>query len=310
MSLKVVVMGSGGVGGYVGARLQDSGCDVSFVARGDHLRAMRDRGLTVFSPLGDVHLNVVRASDNPGDFEPADIVLFAVKLYDMAEAARSILPLIGPRTVVVPLLNGVDAPDVLAEILGRKAVAGGVIRISASLAEPGVIRHIGAFASIVVGSLDPAQVPVLEAFREALGGSGIGAEISGDIVSDLWRKMIFLAPFAAMTSLVRAPIGVIVRDDRLVAMHRQAIAEAVAVGRARGADLAVDAAEKVWTMTSKLPSDMVSSMQVDLERERRLELDWLSGALSRMGRELRIETPIHDWVATVLGPWRQGRPKP
>ena len=306
--MHVVIMGSGGVGGYVGARLQASGCDVSFVARGAHLEALRQKGLALSSPLGDLHLPKVRVSDRPGDFEKADVVLFSTKLYDMVEAVESIRPLIGAGTVVVPVLNGVDAPAVLAGILGKATVAGGVIHISSAIAEPGVIRHAGTFASVVAGALDPAQVPALDAFRQALQKAGVDVTLSGDIMSDLWRKMIFLAPFSAMTALVRAPIGVIRGDERLSEMHRRAIAEAVAVGRARGADLDPDAAERTWGNTAKLPPGMVSSMLVDLERGRRLELDWLSGALVRMGAELGVETPVHDWIATALGPWRMGKP--
>ena len=304
--MHVVIMGSGGIGGYLGARLAAAGTDVSFIARGTHLRAMRETGLNVESALGDIHLEGVRATDKPATLKRADVVVFAVKLYDMEAAAQLIRPIVGPETVVVPFLNGVEAPAAIDTVLGENTSAGGVIRMSATLVEPGLIRHIGTFATVTMGALAQAQQTKLEAFQAALTEAGVDASLSDDITAEIWKKMAFLAPMSALTSLVRAPIGVVRADEKLADLYMEAVKEAVRIAWASGANLDADADKQVWKFTQNLPADMPSSMQIDLENERRLELDWLSGALVRMGKELNIKTPTHELVTTILGPRANG----
>lgn len=298
--MRIAIMGAGGVGGYVGARLAESGRDVTFVARGAHLRAMQDHGLRLESPLGDATLRPVRASDDPGAVGPVDLVLLAVKLYDVETAALACRPLLGARTGVVTFQNGVDAPEIVAGALGREHVVGGVAQIRAMVAEPGLIRHVGITPRYIFGELDGRSSERVEALAGALRAAGVEHEVSADIQADLWRKMIFLASLSGMTSLVRLPIGPIREDPETRAMLRACVDEAFAVARAKGVALPADAPERIMAGVGGLQADNTSSMFDDLAAGRRLELPWLSGAIARMGRELDVPTPTHAFITTAL----------
>lgn len=298
--MHVVIMGTGGVGGIVGARLAQQGTRVSFVARGRHKEVMETKGLHLRSPRGDLHLSDVTVTDDPATLEPADVVVVGVKLYDVAEAARMIAPVLRPDTVVVPLLNGVDAPRVLPQ------AAGGVIRVSAVVQEPGVIAHLSDFCEVVVGPLAEGQRPVLEDFVEGLRQAGLTADLSDSIMADVWTKMVFLATFSGVTTLVRLPIGPIRRVPALVRLYQDALGEAAAVARAEGVALPAGIEAKVWTFTENLPEDMKSSMLMDLERGNRLESPWLSGTIARLGAAQGVATPVHATMAAALLPWADG----
>jgi 2-dehydropantoate 2-reductase len=306
--LRCAVMGSGGVGGYFGARLAAAGHDVSFVARGPHLEALRERGLAVRSPLGDVQLATVTATDDPSRIGAVDVVLVAVKLYDVEGAARQCVPLVGPDTLVVSFLNGIDSEDVLASVLGSEHVAGGVARISASIAEPGVIHHHGHFASLEFGELAGGSSERMQRLLAACAGAGIKARVSDDIVAAIWHKFIFLASFAAITSLTRLPFGPIRRHPATFALLERAVVEAAAVGQARGVGLGVDPAADAMKVVHGLDDGIKASMLVDLERGKPLELEHLSGAVVRLGRELGVATPVHEIAAAALAPFAGGAP--
>ncbi len=305
--MKIAIMGSGGVGGYLGARLAAAGQDVTFIARGAHLAAMKSGGLRVYSELGDVELSAVSATDDPAQAGPADVVVFAVKLYDMEAAAAATRPLLGRGTVVIPFVNGVDAPAVLAPALGEEHVALGVIRIAAVIESPGTIRHTGKLCDSIVGSLRPEQRETVAAFQQALSAAGVACRVADDIRTEMWKKMVFIASFGGMTAVTRAPCGVFRGDPELAELFRRSLTEAAAVGRACGAALPESLADDIWSFVQGLPGGMRSSLQHDLENGRRLELPWLSGALVRLGREHGIETPVHAFIAAVLGPWVGGK---
>ena len=304
--MKIVVFGSGGVGGYFGGRLAAAGAAVSFVARGSHLAAMRQNGLRIESPKGDLTLPSVNATDDPRAIGPVDAVLLTVKMYDVDEAAATLPPLIGPNTVVVTLQNGVEAVDMVAGHVGRDHVAGGVAYVAAVIDRPGVIRHT-ALDSLIFGELDGARSPRLRALAEWCAKAGFGAQLSDHIVVALWSKFARLSVFSGMTAVTRSPMGVLRSDPALFSMLEDACRETIAVGRAMGVPLPSTVMDEILAMVANLPPQAKSSMLEDLERGRRLELPWLSGAVVRLGREAGVSTPIHQFITTVLGPFVNGR---
>lgn len=307
--MRIAVFGAGGVGGYFGARLARAGEDVHFVARGAHLDAMRSSGLRLVSPKGDLHLPRVQATSDPRDIGPVDVVLFTVKMYDVDAAADMLPPLIGPGTVVITLQNGVEAVDLVARHIGREHIAGGVAYVAAVIDEPGLIRHT-ALDILVFGEIDGRSSPRLEAFAAVCARAGFKGRLSQQIRVDLWSKFSRLAVFSGLTSLTRSPLGVIRDEPELVAMMTAAVEEAILVGRAHGVALPDLTADEIPKMVSTMPPQSKSSMLEDLERGRRLELPWLSGALVRLGREAGVATPIHQFIATALKPFVNGAPRP
>jgi len=298
--MRIAVMGTGGVGGYFGTRLALGGCDVSFIARGRHLDAIRQRGLKVESPLGDMHLATPRATDDPADIGAVDLVLFGVKLWDTETAAKAAAPLIGQGTAVVSLQNGVRKDDILRDVLGDRAVMGGACYIAAQIAEPGVIRHSGAMQKIVFGEYDGKRSTRAEAFLSACQRAGIDAEISADIRRTIWEKLVFLVGLSGLTTTIRKPIGPIRSNPRTRALLLDAMREVVAVGRAQGVQLAADFADSRLAFADGLPETMTSSMHNDLERGNRLEVDGLSGDVVERGRAANVPTPVNRAIYDIL----------
>ena len=306
--MKIAVMGSGGVGGYFGARLAAAGSDVTFIARGAHLAAIESRGLQIRSPLGDVHIHPAAACDDPSGVGPVDIVLFATKLYDRQIAGELCKPFIGTDTAVISLLNGVDSEDQLGRILGPQHVVGGVARISAEIAEPGVIRHHSNFASIEFGEFDGRRSDRLQAFLGAAEEARIDAQLCDDINAAIWRKFIMLASFSAITTLTRLAAGPIRDNPESWKLMQAAADETGAVARARGVRLAENAVDNIVGVIRMLPRTMKSSMLMDLERGNRLELEWLSGEVCRAGSKTGVDTPVHRVVLAALSPFAAGEP--
>lgn len=304
--MNIAIFGSGGVGGYFGARLAQSGADVRFVARGRHLEAMRAHGLKVTSALGDVTVKPVTASDDPAALGPVDLVLVAVKLYDTAAAAKACRPLLGHETAVVSVQNGVTAADTLAAEVGRERVMGGAAYIMATLAGPGAIAHLGTMAQLIFGEFDGRATPRLEALVAACQRAGIDTVASPDIAVAIWSKFAFLAPLSGVTALTRLPIGRIRADSGARGLYDSALAEVVAVARAKGVKLPSDIIALHTAKMESLPADMGSSMLYDLLHGKRLELPWLSGTVSRLGRDLGVPTPTHDVIVAALSPHANG----
>jgi 2-dehydropantoate 2-reductase len=303
--MRIAVVGTGGVGGYFGGRLAAAGADVSFVARGAHLAAMRGNGLRIHSPKGDVHLARVTASDDPREIGPVDVVMFTVKLYDADDAVRLLPPLIGPSTVVIPLQNGVEGVDIVLRAVGREHTAGGTCYVSAVIVEPGVIKHT-AMDHLLFGELDGSRSPRLEQLLDACRRTNFQTTLSDDITVEIWTKFTRLSVLSGMTTVTRAPLGVIVNDPDLLAMLKAAVAEALTVARAKGVNVRADMVDDVARAYQALPPQTKSSMLEDLERGRRLELPWLSGAVARLGAEAGVKTPIHSFITTVLKPYVNG----
>lgn len=307
---RIAVVGAGGVGGYFGARLAAAGHDVHFLARGAHLAAMRESGLTVESEVTPLALPRVNASDDPRAIGPADLVLFAVKLYDMEAAAATLAPLIGPETGVIPVQNGVDAAGVLARHVPAGSVMGGVAYIGGGIRAPGVVRHTGTMARLVFGERDGSDSARARAFLAACRTAGVAAEQADDVTAAIWRKFIFLSAMSALTTVTRLPIGRVRAVPETRAMLAAAVAETVAVGRAEGVAIAPAIEPETMAFFDGLPAGMKASMLDDLERGKPLELPWLSGAVVRLGRVHAIPTPVHDAVVGALAPHVAGGTAP
>jgi 2-dehydropantoate 2-reductase len=299
--MKIVMMGSGGVGGFFGGRLLRAGCDVSFVARGAHLAAMRERGLTIENePQGDIQLPEVRVTDDPSTLEQADLIILSVKLWDTEAAARAIKPLVGPHTGVLSLQNGVIKDDILRRELGDATVMGGVAYVATLIARPGVIRQTGTMQRIVIGEYDRRKSERAEFLHQALLRAGVQAELSSDVRRAIWEKYVFLVALSATTTTMRSPIGPIRENPQTRAFLLDLMREAVAVGRAHAVALAEDYADNRLAFADGLPADMTSSMHHDLDAGNPLEVNWLSGGVVQLGQAVGVPTPTNRAVCDIL----------
>jgi 2-dehydropantoate 2-reductase len=304
--MRIAVIGAGGVGGGFGAALAKAGADVTFIARGAHLAAMKSQGLKVQGPRGDTHLVPTQATDNPAEVGPVDIVLFCVKLWDVESAGERIKPMLGQNTAVIPLQNGVDAHERLIPILGAGAVMCGVAQISASITAPGTITQVGTFMRMVFGELDGKRSQRAEDLLALCLKAGFEATLSEHILTDLWMKFILLASNAGMMALARQPIGALRDDPDLRPIFLAAYQETIDVGSARGIRLPADARERIVETTRHFPPDMKASMALDLDRGNRLEVPWLSGKVAELGRQFGIPTPTHNMMYAMLKPYVMG----
>ncbi len=304
--MRIAVMGSGGVGGYFGARLALAGHDVAFVARGAHLAAMRARGLTVKSALGDVHLASPVVTDDPATLAPADVVLFAVKLWDTESAAVAVRPLLAGGGAIVPFQNGVESIERIAAVVGAERVLGGVAQIAATIAEPGVIEHTGTMARLRFGPALPAQQEAAERLLAACSAAGFEADLVADVRLALWMKFVFLAALSGCTTLARQPLGAVRADPDLRAMLEALMHETWRVGRARGIALADGLVAAQMRFADTLPAEMRSSMQNDLAAGNRLEAPWLCGAVARLAGECGVAAPVSATVYAALKPYCAG----
>jgi 2-dehydropantoate 2-reductase len=306
--MRIAVVGAGGVGGGFGVALAKAGADVTFIARGAHLAAMKSQGLKVLSPRGDIHLVPTQATDSPAEVGQVDFVLFCVKLWDVESAGAHIKPLIGPDTAVIPLQNGVDAAERLIPILGKNAVMGGVAQISAAITGPGLIQQVGTFMRMVFGELDGKRSARGERFLAQCQKSGFDATLSETILTELWMKFILLAANASAVALARQPIGALRDDPEIRPVLIAAYREVMEVGRAHGVALPPDAVETVLAVTDHLPPPQKPSMALDLERGNRLELPWLGGKVVELGKKVGVPTPTHSLMYAMLKPYAMGKP--
>ncbi len=306
--MRIAVVGAGGVGGGFGAALAKAGADVTFIARGAHLAAMKSAGLRIEGGRGETHLVPTQATDDPKTVGPVDYVLFCVKLWDVESAGEHIKPLVGPNTAVIPLQNGIDAPERLIPILGAPAVMGGVAQISASIVAPGVIRQVGTFMRLLFGELDGRPSARGEALRAMCEKAGFDVTLSDQIVTELWMKFILLATNASVVAVARQPIGRLRDDPDMKPQFIAAYNEVIAVGKARGVTLPADALDRMLAFNKGAPPTMKPSMALDLERGNRIELPWLGGKVVELGRQLGVPTPTHAFMYAALKPYVMGTP--
>lgn len=314
--MKIGIFGAGALGGFLGAKLAASGEDVHFVARDNKLKAMRLNGLTVKSEaLGNVYIPKPQVTDDPEEIGACDVVFFTVKLYQTDEAIALLSPMIGAGTILISFQNGLTAHEPLMKAFGPEMVLGGVAYTMAYSESPGVIQHLGHWARFIIGRFEPGATargeameeaaPQLraEAIKDVLIEAGLEAEVSDDIRVEIWKKFAYLAPLSGMAALRRQPLGDLLADPDSKKMLEDAILEVIQVSRARG--LQLDAALKghIMTMFDAMPPEMGTSALVDMIYGNRLEVPWLSGAVSRFGHEKNVPTPMHDAIATALKPW-------
>ena len=301
-------MGSGGVGGFVGARLAAAGCDVRFVARGAHLDAMRRDGLTLETDAhGALHIAPVRVAAEPAELGPVDLVLIAVKLRDTVAAATAIRPLMSAQTAVLSLQNGVTKDALLRREFGAAAVMGGVTYVATRIAAPGVIRQTGTMQRIVVGEYDGRRSERVQALHAWLLRAGIAAEISDDIRRTLWEKFVFLVGLSSTTATIRVRLGPILSNPQTRAFFLDIMRETVAVGRALGVSLPPDYAEQRLAFADTAPQDMTSSLHHDLDAGRALEIEWLAGAVATLARSHAVPAPLCRAVWDILALHANGR---
>ena len=301
--MKIVVYGTGGVGGYFGARLVEAGEDVIFVARGNHLDAIRNNGLTVHSINGDVHLAEVAAVEEVSpDFEP-DLVIVGVKTWQLGDAATAIQSFVAEKTIVLPLLNGVDASEQLSDVLGAERVLGGLCRIIAFIESPGVIRHSAVEPYIGLGELSSQFsgriAPIVSAFDKSVGARAVE---SADIGTDLWMKFLLIGPTGGIGTITRTPMGIYRSEPGPRRMLEQALREVYAVGVASGIALPDNAVDRTLAMIDGLPASITSSMQRDIMQGRPSELEAQIGVVVRKGADAGISTPLHDFLYASLLP--------
>ncbi|MDC1311356.1 2-dehydropantoate 2-reductase [Burkholderiales bacterium] len=307
--MRIAVIGTGGVGGYFGARLSEAGADVTFVARNTHLQAIQRRGLTIYSPLGDMHLNDVKCTADTREIGKVDIVMIAVKLWATDEAIQAAKPLIGQKTGIISFQNGIAAEEKLTGTFSSKHAMGGVANIAALIEEPGVIRHNGNMASLIFGELDNTHSQRTQELLRICEVANIKAENPADINRAIWEKYIRLVTMSAMTTLCRMPIGPIREDTNTRNLISQVLLEIINIATARGMKFSDDVLSKQLSIIDSYPSSMVASMCGDLRRGHRLEVPWLSGTVAKLGKELNIPTPVNEFVYAALKLYENGRPE-
>jgi 2-dehydropantoate 2-reductase len=306
--MRIAVVGTGGIGGPYGASLAKAGADVTFVARGAHLEAMRENGLRVEGDRGDTHIRPAQATDDIAGIGTVDFVLFCVKLWDVEGVGQQLRAIVEPGTAVVPLQNGVDAAERLIPILGHEAVMGGTAYVTGNIAAPGVIRQTGTYQRMTFGELDGRLSERGRRLRDLCGAAGFEGVLSPDIRVPLWEKFILLVPAAGLNALTRLPLGKWREDSDLLALYEAALHETVAVGRADGVRLAPDSVERARAMMWSMPPYLMTSMATDLLRGNRLELPWFSGKVVELGVRHSIPTPVNGFIYAALKPYINGPP--
>lgn len=301
--MRIAVFGTGGVGGYFGGRLAQAGEDVIFIARSEQLKAIHQNGLRVDSIAGDFVVHPAQATDTPAEVGAVDAVLVTVKAWQVPEAAEAMKPMVGSNTVVIPLENGVDAPDQLAAVLGAEHVLGGLCHVSAFIAAPGHIKHVAIPPRITFGELDGRTSGRVERLRQVFERcQGMTVAVPLDIRAALWEKFLFIAAISGVGAVTRQPAGVIRSVAETRDMLLRAMEEVAAVAEARGITLSPGIIQKTMSFIDNMPPATMASMQRDIIEGRPSELDAQNGAVVRLGREAGIPTPTHEFIYASLLP--------
>jgi 2-dehydropantoate 2-reductase len=302
-SMKVAIVGAGGVGGYFGGRLAQAGEDVVFIARGEHLRAITSKGLRVDSINGDFRIDPAQATDDPTTVGEVDYILVAVKSWQLHEAIESMRPMVGEKTSIVPLQNGVEAPDQLSRVFGAERVLGGLCSVISMLAAHGHIRHVGADPTIIFGELDLRRSERGERLRLAFSRTeGVQAKIPEDIHVAMWNKFILIAPWSGVGALTRAPIGVTRSMPETRALLEHAMEEIHLLARSRKVAMERESIDQAMAFLDDLPYEGTASMQRDIMAGRPSELDAQNGAVIRLGKEAGVATPVNGMIFSSLLP--------
>jgi 2-dehydropantoate 2-reductase len=301
--MRIAIYGAGGVGGYLGARLLRAGEDVVFIERGEHLHALQNVGLSIESCVHEsFSLCNLSATESPNEAGRCDLIIMCVKSWQLERAALTARPMIGPHTLVLPTQNGVDASNILASVFGPRHVLCGLSRLLSEIISPGVIRHFGVAPQLDIGELDNSRSDRLEAVAATLRNAGICIEIPEDIHAALWAKLVLIAGWGGPAAVARAPLGVLRGMGDSLAMIAEAMHEIDAVARARGIELPEDTLAAAMQTLGNLPTAASTSFQRDIEAGRPSELDALCGAVTRLGREAGVPTPVNHFCQTALLP--------
>jgi 2-dehydropantoate 2-reductase len=306
--LRIVIIGTGGIGGPYGASLAKAGADVTFVARGAHLAAIRQAGLRIEGDRGETHIRPAQATDDISSIGPVDYALLCVKLWDLEAVGKQLRPLIGPHSAVIPLQNGIDATERLIAILGQDAVMGGTAFVTGSIVAPGIVRQTGAHQRMTFGELDGSISARGERLRDFCALAGFEGVLSLDIRLPIWDKFLLLAPLSGLSALTRLPLGKWRDDPDLYPLYDASLRETAAVGLAEGVPLTPDSADKALATMRAMPAHLMPSMGNDLIRGNRLELPWFAGKVVELGRRHAIPTPVNAFIYAALKPDINGAP--
>jgi 2-dehydropantoate 2-reductase len=303
--MRIAIMGTGGVGGYYGGLLALHGHDVIFIARGAHLRAIQEKGLQVKSIHGDFLVEPAQATQDPTLVGPVDLVVFSTKTYDTQLAAEQIIPLIGNKTSILPLQNGIDTPERIGSVIGKEYILGGVTWISSSIEAPGVIKQVSQFRRVVLGELDGKISSRVKSIHQVFADAGITCEISDDIATVLWTKFVFIATASSFGALTRLPIGKYRTLPETRACMAALMQEIEMVARAQGVDLDQDIVQKSLGFIDRADPAIKPSMQLDVEAGQQSELESMIGIIGKLGRKFDIPTPLADMAYATLLPGEQ-----
>ena len=306
--MRIAVVGTGGIGGPYGAALAKSGAEVTFVARGAHLAAIRENGLRIEGDRGETHIKPAQATDDIAGIGTVDFVLFCVKFWDVEDVGRQLRAVVGPQTAIVPLQNGVDAAERLIPVLGPQAVMGGTAFVTGTIAAPGVIRQTGTYQRMTFGELDGRRSERGQRLRDLCEAAGFEGVFSPDIKVPIWEKFILLVPLSGLHALTRVPLGMWRDDPDLLALYEAALRETVAVGLAEGVPLPPDSVDNGVAQMRSMPAHHTTSMGNDLLRGNRLELPWFAGKVVELGRRHDIPTPVNGFIYAALKPYINGPP--
>ncbi len=300
--MRIAIFGTGGVGGYFGGKLAQAGEEVVFIARGSHLHAMRENGLQIRSGEGDFRVKPVQAIELPAEIEPVDLVIVAVKAWQVPEAARAIEPILAPQGCVLPMENGVDAPDQLSEVLGKERVLGGLCVVQAYISAPGEITNRIKGGSVTLGELDNHPSQRTKELVEVFQSAGVEAEIPQDIQVALWYKFLRIATLGGVGAVTRAPLGVTRTLPETRQMLRAGMQEICAVGQARGVNMPDSIVDQGMAALDQMPATTIASMHRDIVEGRPSELENQNGTVVRLGSELGVDTPTHRFIYSTLLP--------
>jgi 2-dehydropantoate 2-reductase len=297
--MRIGIMGSGGLGGYFGARLAQGGADVHFIARGKHLEAMRKGGLRIEGPE-PIHVREVKATADPREVGVVDVVMLGVKLWDTDAAIEQMRPMVGPQTAIISFQNGVLKDQYLRAAFSGNQIMGGVGYVATTIESPGVIRQTGPMQRLIFGEFDGSRSARGEALLAACLAGGINAELSPNILREIWQKYVFLVGLSGCTTSMRTTIGPIRANPQTRAFLQDVMQEVIAVARAEGVDLPADYLATAMQRADTVAADMTSSMHHDLERGNKLEVRWLSGGVVELGRAKGVPTPLNRAIADIL----------
>ncbi|MGD9681348.1 MAG: ketopantoate reductase family protein [Candidatus Obscuribacterales bacterium] len=313
--VKIAIMGTGGVGGVFGALLAEAGEDVTFIARGSHLAVMKEKGLlierTVEAPA--IHVKSPKATDDPSRVGEVDVVLFCVKLWDTESAAELIKPMIGKETAVISLQNGISKDEILASILGKDHMVGGVSYVASAITAPGVIEQRGSRQKLVFGEFahnGATSSERVKRLEQACRNASIDVEVPDSIEKGIWKKFVFLVAMSSLCASVRGSIGVVQSNPRTRELFVEAMNEVLAVAAASGIDMPDGTLVEQTGYFESLSPEVTASMQFDLSQGNRLELPWLAGTVVELGEKLSVPTPVLRVINGILSPYANGALKP